>query len=68
MIAVEFKLGSTWRTDWAKGLHILSVDRSKTIVDRMIVVYTGTTRMQHGAVEVWPVTDFLKELHHGGIF
>ena len=68
IIAIEFKLGTSWRSDWAKTLLILGEKRSKSIVDRMIIVYTGSERSKHGAVELMPVNDFLDDLHTGKIY
>ena len=37
-------------------------------VARAIVVYTGEHRELHGAVELWPVAEFLRELFAGHVF
>ena len=68
IICIEFKLGTSWRSEWAKSLLILNEDRSKSTVERLIVVYTGSQRFTHGAIELMPVKDFLNDLHNGMIF
>ena len=68
IICIEFKLGGSWRSDWAKSLLILGEDHSKSKVERFIVVYTGSQRTVHGAVELMPVNAFLNDLHNGLIF
>lgn len=68
VIAIEFKLGSSWRSEWAKSLLILNEDPNKTVTARTIVVYMGSVRQQHGKVEVIPVLDFLDDLQDGKIF
>ena len=68
IIAIEFKLGSSWRSEWAKTLAILDEERSKTVVEKMIIVYTGPGRATHGRVDLIPVNDFLMDLHSGKIF
>jgi predicted AAA+ superfamily ATPase len=68
VIAVEFKLGTSWRSDWAKSLLILNEDHSKSAVERMIIVYTGDKRAKHGPVELLPAFEFLTDLYDGRIF
>ena len=68
IIAVEFKLGTSYRSEWAKSLLILKEDRSKSTVEKLIIVYTGSQRSSHGAVELVPANDFLEDLYNGKIF
>ncbi len=68
ILAIEFKLGSSWRSEWAKSLQILDEDKGKTIVTRSILVYTGSKFMRQGSIEVYPVESFLKLLHGGELF
>jgi predicted AAA+ superfamily ATPase len=68
VIAIEFKLGRHWRSEWAKFLTIFQSAPSKTIVTRKIIVYTGTQRRREGDIDVLPVDDFLSELHAGSVF
>jgi uncharacterized protein len=68
VIAIEFKLGSSWRSDWAKSLDLLNKDPKQTVVSRSILVYTGMRQERHGRVELLPVREFLDQLHVGQIF
>lgn len=68
MIAIEFKLGKSWRSEWGRFLMNLDSDKKKTQVERRIVVYTGSAREQHASVELMPINAFLSALFHGDIF
>lgn len=68
IIALEFKLGTSWRSEWAKALYVLNESPKITKVERSIIVYCGKNREQHGHVELWPVLEFLEKLHAGEFF
>ncbi|MCX6127201.1 MAG: hypothetical protein NTV34_20960 [Proteobacteria bacterium] len=68
IVAIEFKLGSSWRSEWAKSLDLLNKEHNHTVVTKSILVYTGTRLEQHGNVQVVPFRDFLDQLHRGEIF
>ncbi|MCX6110655.1 MAG: AAA family ATPase [Proteobacteria bacterium] len=68
IIACEFKLGSTWRSEWAKPFAILMGGESPAQVKRAIVVYTGQDREVRGSIELLPVAEFLRELFAGTLF
>ncbi len=68
IISIEFKLGTSWRSEWARSLNILNENSNATKVERLIVVYTGEHREQHEQVELMPVKDFLEILHTGQLF
>jgi predicted AAA+ superfamily ATPase len=68
VIAIELKLGSSWRSEWAKSLLILNENPAKSVVERSIIVYSGSQREMRSSVELIPVNDFLQELRSGKIF
>ena len=68
VIAIEFKCGKTWRSEWGRMLNNLDSDTTITQVLRRIVVYTGLARERHGEVELMPIDAFLGELHQGKVF
>jgi len=68
IIACEFKLGTQWRSEWAKPFATLMAGDKSTQVKRAIVVYTGVHREVRGSVELLPVAEFLSELFEGKLF
>lgn len=68
IIALEFKLGKSWRSEWGKFMATFDSDHRKTEVKRRIVVYLGERKETHGSVELMPINDFLSELHRGTVF
>lgn len=67
VVGMEFKYAKRWRREWERTLRDLQ-QSGKTRVKRMIGVYRGDEKLIWDGFEVWPVGDFLLELHKGGIF
>jgi len=63
-IAVELKMGSSWRRSYSKALTELAEAK---LVNRCYGVYGGERQLKDGVVTVLPVRDFLEQLHGGQI-
>lgn len=63
-VAIEAKLGTTFKPKWATGLKTLLRECGDR-VRRGIVVYQGTDRLAIDGVDVMPAGVFLDELHAG---
>ena len=68
VIAIEIKLGKKVRSDWLNFLSLFNSDQNITIVQRKILVYSGSTKETRNGIEIMPVTDFLAELYEGKIY
>jgi predicted AAA+ superfamily ATPase len=67
IIGLEVKLSSRWDRKWNRALEDMRKQKGIRI-RRLIGIYTGHHRYKFGNVEVYPVEDFLTELHNGNIF
>lgn len=67
IIAIEFKLGSSWKNDWKQGLSILSSSKRFSI-SKKYVVYTGTSKFEKVGITILGVEVFLELLFNGEIF
>jgi predicted AAA+ superfamily ATPase len=63
-VAIEVKASKTWRAEYSRGLQVLAEGKK---IARCVGVYCGNDRLQHGAVRVLPVSDFMRELADGRI-
>ena len=67
ILCLEVKLSPRWDRTWNRALEAMR-EQKGIRVDRLIGIYTGERRYKFGNVEVYPVEDFLTELHKGNIF
>lgn len=67
ILCLEVKLSPRWDRTWNRALEEMR-EQKGIRVDRSIGIYTGERRYKFGNVEVYPVEDFLTELHKGNIF
>ena len=67
IIAIEFKLGNKWKSEWKKSISILE-SSSKLEVTKSYIVYTGIKRLEISGIVIIDVKDFLTELFEGKIF
>lgn len=67
ILCLEVKLSSRWDRTWNRALEEMRAQKGIR-VKRLIGIYTGEKRYKFGNVEVYPVEDFLTELHQGKIF
>jgi hypothetical protein len=67
ILCLEVKLSPRWDRTWNRPLEEMR-DQKGIRVKRLIGIYTGERRYKFGNVEVYPVDDFLTELHQGTIF
>lgn len=65
-VAIEVKLGMKFKPHWTKGIATL-LDECTPQVNRGIVVYQGTDRLEVNGVEIIPAATFFEELHTGRI-
>lgn len=65
-VAIEAKLGRTFKPFWAGGLRTL-LGESGSQVRRGIIVYSGSDRLEFEGIDVMPAAMFLDELHAGRI-
>jgi uncharacterized protein len=64
VVALEVKSATAWRREYGKGLQDLLTLRKGV---RCIGVYQGRVKLKEGQIEVFPVDQFLGELHEGKI-
>jgi predicted AAA+ superfamily ATPase len=67
VVCLEVKLAEKWDRRWEMPMRSLN-DHKGIHVDRMIGVYTGTRVYHYDGVDVFPVNEFLKQLHLGRVF
>lgn len=67
IIAVEFKLGNKWKSEWKKSISILE-NSPKIEVIASYIVYTGTKKLEIEGIKILNVQEFLIELFAGKIF
>lgn len=65
--AIEVKRAERWDRAWEKPLRSLS-QSSGVKVERMIGIYCGSKSYRFDELQVWPVEEFVKELHAGKIY
>lgn len=59
VFAIEVKYSSKWKPDFSKSLHVFKESHP---VQRSFGVYTGKESFTKDGIEVYPVTQFLKEI------
>lgn len=67
IIGVEVKSSKRWKRAWEKPLRDMKT-AGKCKVRRMIGVYLGSDELRFDGFDVYPVENFLKELHQGKLF
>lgn len=65
-VAIEAKLGATFKPRWTGGLRTL-LQECGNQVRRGILVYTGRDRLEVDGIDVMPASLFLEELHAGRV-
>jgi len=63
-LGIEVKASERWRSRFGRSLNELHGAKK---LDKCFAVYTGTERLQHDAIVVLPVKEFMKELGEGRI-
>lgn len=66
VVCIEVKLSDKWKNEWEKPIRSFK-GGNQIEVDRMIGVYAGSQRYVFNQFYVFPVKDFLDELHSGKI-
>jgi len=67
VVCVEVKLSPRWERRWERPMRDFQ-DCASIQVDRMIGVYTGEQTYRFDKLTVWPVEEFLCNLHKGEVF
>jgi len=67
VICIEAKTASKWDARWCKPIRSLA-EKKALKVTRSIGVYLGKERLTYDGFEVWPLPEFLTQLHDGAIF
>jgi len=67
VVCVEVKLSPRWERKWERPMRDFQ-DCASIQVDRMIGVYTGEQTYRFDKLTVWPVEEFLCNLHKGEVF
>jgi len=67
-VCLEVKLAPRWDRKWERAMRSLHARPEAIRVDRMIGVYTGKRAYTFDGLDVFPVADFLRQLHQGGVF
>jgi len=67
IICIEVKLSEKWKNEWEKPIRSLSEEKNIE-VDKMIGIYNGSQRYVFDDFLVYPVKDFLNDLHLGKIY
>ncbi len=67
VVCVEAKLSPRWDRKWERAMRDLS-ESGGIEVDKMIGVYTGERVYRFDKLDVWPVEEFLRNLHRGNVF
>ncbi len=67
VVCIEAKLSPRWDRKWERAMRDLHASEG-IHVERMIGVYTGERSYRFDDLDVWPVEEFLANLHAGKIF
>jgi uncharacterized protein len=67
VVCIEAKLSPRWDRKWERAIRDLH-KREGIETDRMIGVYTGERAYRFDKLDVWPVEEFLQNLHKGKVF
>jgi uncharacterized protein len=67
VICIEAKTATKWDARWCKPIRSLA-EKKALKVARSIGVYLGKERLSYDGFEVWPLGDFLGQLHAGALF
>ncbi|MCX6349121.1 MAG: AAA family ATPase [Candidatus Aureabacteria bacterium] len=67
VVCLEVKLADTWNRRWEKAMRAFA-DSPGIRLERMIGIYGGERPYHYDGCDVWPVEQFLDELHQGNIF
>jgi predicted AAA+ superfamily ATPase len=67
ILAIEFKLGKKWKSEWKSGFKILD-NSKKIVIKKKILVYSGTDLFESDGIQVYSVEIFLEKLFVGEIF
>ncbi len=64
-IGLEIKSSKKWKKEFNSGLSVLLESKK---IKKAIGVYSGSERLKFGEIDIYPLKDFLSELHLGNIF
>jgi predicted AAA+ superfamily ATPase len=64
IIGIEIKSSTVWKDDYSYGLNTLLEEKKIT---RAIGVYLGDKKLKKKEITIYPLSDFLHELHHSKI-
>ena len=67
VVCIEVKLAQKWDRQWERAMRDLKA-RPGIVVDRMIGVYAGPRSYHYDGLDVLPIREFLRQLHHGHVF
>lgn len=67
VVGIEFKSSKRWRREWEAPLRDLK-SLKKCNVKRMIGVYQGDDVLHYEGFDIYPVRNFLNQLHQGMVF
>lgn len=67
VVCIEVKLAPRWDCAWERPMRSLQ-QSGVVVVDRMIGVYRGPRVYHRDGIDIFPVENFLAELHAGRIF
>ncbi len=67
IICIEIKLADKWQRKWENPIRTLKKS-DKINIDKMIGVYTGKQKYDFEGFVVFPIEDFLNDLHSGKIY
>jgi predicted AAA+ superfamily ATPase len=67
VVCLEVKLSPRWERRWERAMRDLHKDEG-IVVDKMIGIYTGERTYHFDKLDVWPVEEFLRNLHKGDVY
>ena len=67
VVCLEVKMAERWDRKWERAMRSLK-DIDRIHVDRMIGIYMGDRSYYYDDLEVFPVTEFLRQLYQGDVF
>ena len=67
IVCIEVKLSEKWKNEWEKPIKSIATG-NKIDVKKMIGIYNGSQRYVFDNFLVFPVRDFLDDLHSGKIY